>query len=91
MSVHSKWGVKSSGEGPESASLGPASSSAPASAKAKLVLPPLDVSVVKSMLPLPSVAVHWQTHTVLQLPVSDETLCHYLAFSLAQVAPFFYY
>jgi len=61
------------------------------SAKVKVLIPCLDVAVMKSMLPMPSLALHWQTVTVLQLPVSDETLCHYLAFLLAQQAPFFHY
>ncbi len=73
------------------ATLHPSSTSGAGSAKMKILIPSIDVALLKSMLPMPSVALHFQRLTVLQLPVSDETLCHYLAFLLAQMLPFFSY
>lgn len=67
------------------------SASSTSSAKVKVLIPTLDIAIMKSMLPLPCVALHWQRSTVLQLPVSDETLCHYLAYLLAHMVPFYLY
>lgn len=78
--------------GPAATTNGAATTSSSASsAKVKVLLPGVDVAFMKSMLPLPSLALHFQQMTVLQVPMSDETLCHYLAFLFAQLSPFYKY
>eukprot|EP01039_Chlorochromonas_danica_P003454 gene3454-3783_t len=97
-----KWGVRKNGgdqlndpdlnhSATATANGAATTSSSASAAKVKVLLPGVDAAFMKSMLPLPSLALHWQQMTVLQVPMSDETLCHYLAFLFAQLSPFYKY
>ena len=57
--------------------------------KLKAFLPAFEMIVAKALVPYPSVDVHIQGLNVLNLPMSDETLCHYLAWFLAEYFPMF--
>ena len=46
--------------------------------------------LAKAIVPYPALDVHVQGMAVLKLPMSDETLCHYLAWLLAEFMPMYY-
>ena len=64
---------------------------APQSAfKLKMLIPGVDLILAKALVPYPAVDVHLQGVNVLKLPVSDETLCYYLAWMLAELMPIYF-
>eukprot|EP01031_Cornospumella_fuschlensis_P041697 gene41697-50890_t len=62
-----------------------------AQCRCRAVLPALSVTLLKTVQPLPSLQVMFGKLTVLQIPMSDETLCYYLAYVLAQNMPLYTY
>lgn len=58
--------------------------------KLKVLLPAMELVLAKAIVPYPALDVHVQGMAVLKLPMSDETLCHYLAWLLADFMPMYY-
>jgi hypothetical protein len=69
-----------------SASYNPAPQSA---FKVKLLVPALELMLAKAIVPYPALDMHVQGINVLKLPMSDETLCYYLAWLLAEFMPIY--
>lgn len=86
--LSSKWGTKqklvakrlnsSKKEGNESAIVG---------LKVKALVPGVEVLVAKVSNPYPAIELNIQGMCVLKVPMTDETLCHYLAWILAEIMP----
>lgn len=55
--------------------------------KIKALIPAVEIVVAKALVPYPALDVHVQGMAVLKIPMSDETLCHYLAWLLAEYCP----
>ncbi len=58
--------------------------------KLKMVIPGVELVLAKALHPYPSLDVHLQGMALMKLPMSDETLCHYLAWLLAEIMPIYY-
>lgn len=90
-----KWGSKRTPGGTSSGvstspSLGGAGgvSAGPlASFKVKACIPAVEFVLTKALVPYPALDLHVQGMAVLKVPMSDETLCHYLAWILAVFMP----
>lgn len=87
-----KWGSKrapgTSSTATTSSSLGGGVSAGPlASFKVKACIPAVEFVLTKALVPYPALDLHVQGMAVLKIPMSDETLCHYLAWILAVFMP----
>ena len=58
--------------------------------KVKFLVPSLELVVTKTSMPYPSLDVHLQGMALMKLPMSDETLCHYLAWTLSELMPIYF-
>jgi hypothetical protein len=58
--------------------------------KAKVLVPGIEIVVAKASVPFPALDVHVQGMAVLKIPMSDETLCYYLAWLLSKAMPVYY-
>jgi hypothetical protein len=67
------------------------SSTTPQSAfKLKLLIPAIELVLAKAVVPYPALDVHIQSMNVMKLPMSDETLCYYLAWVLTEMMPIYF-
>lgn len=65
------------------------SSGSLSSFKVKALIPAIEVVLAKALVPYPALDLHIQGLAVLKVPMSDETLCHYLAWMLAEYMPLY--
>ncbi len=58
--------------------------------KLKILLPAIELVLAKAIVPYPALDIHFQSMNVMKLPMSDETLCYYLAWLLAEMMPIYF-